>query len=92
METLTLVSSCISEMLFPSFVTQYVLLVFRCVVPLHGHVFQVVGRDDGYYDPVLNASIPLNLPDPMRRDTIRVTGRLLLYSFCPSSRLSCSEP
>ncbi|KAI9491562.1 multicopper oxidase-domain-containing protein [Zychaea mexicana] len=39
---------------------------------LHGHVFQVVGRGDGYYDN--NSSITLNTTNPMRRDTIRVPG------------------
>ncbi|KAI8144976.1 multicopper oxidase-domain-containing protein [Fennellomyces sp. T-0311] len=39
---------------------------------LHGHVFQVVGRGDGYYDN--NSSITLNTTNPMRRDTIQVPG------------------
>ncbi|KAI9272916.1 multicopper oxidase-domain-containing protein [Phascolomyces articulosus] len=39
---------------------------------LHGHVFQIVGKGDGYYDN--NSSIPLNTTNPMRRDTIQVPG------------------
>ena len=45
---------------------------FLLLVHLHGHIFQVVGRGDGYYDN--NASINLNTTNPMRRDTIQVPG------------------
>lgn len=47
-------------------------LTARVSVHLHGHVFQVVGRGDGYYDA--NATVPLNVSNPLRRDTVHVPG------------------
>ncbi|KAI7849997.1 multicopper oxidase, partial [Circinella umbellata] len=39
---------------------------------LHGHVFQVVARGEGYYDG--NSSVPFDTTNPIRRDTIQVPG------------------